>query len=89
MVLSKDDNFADGLGLDVQIHTKLVRFWSYIKRAAIRIGDDILEVEGSADMEKLDPVYWFNFVLQQSVKTVGGFPFKIIKGTGRDPHPQV
>ncbi|KAL3935356.1 MAG: hypothetical protein SGBAC_009114 [Bacillariaceae sp.] len=83
LVLSKDDNFADGLGLDVQIRTKLVRFWSYIKRAAIRIGDDVLEVEGSANMEKIDPVYWFNFVLRQPVKTMGGFPLKIIKGTGR------
>lgn len=83
LVLAKDADFADGLGLDVHIRTKLVRFWSYIKRAAIRIGDDILEVEGSADMEKKDPLYWFNFVHQRSVETVGGFPLKITKGTGR------
>jgi len=78
-----DSNFADGLGLDVQIRTKLVRFWSYIKRAAIRIGDDILEVEASADMSETDPLYWFNFVHQRAVKTVGGFPLQITKGTGR------
>ncbi|CAJ1940528.1 unnamed protein product [Cylindrotheca closterium] len=83
LVLAKDANFADGLGLDVQIRTKLVRFWSYIKRAAIRIGDDILEVEGSGDMSETDPLYWFNFVHQRPVQTVGGFPVQITKGTGR------
>ena len=51
LVLVKDPDFADGLGLDIQIRTKLIRFWSYIKQAAIRIGDDILEIEGSADPE--------------------------------------
>jgi len=75
LVLAKDENFADGLGLDVQIRTKLVRFWSYIMRAAIRIGDDIIEVEGSHD----EPEYWFNFRHNVEVETVGGFPLTIIK----------
>merc|ERR1712183_677508 len=46
MILVKDDDFADGLGLEVQTRTKMIRYWSYIKQAAIRIGEDILEVEG-------------------------------------------
>jgi hypothetical protein len=62
--------------MDVQIRTKLVRFWSYIKRAAVRIGDDIIEVEGSHD----EPEYWFNFRHNVEVETVGGFPLTIIKG---------
>jgi hypothetical protein len=74
LVLAKSDDFADGVGLDVQIRTKLVRFWSYIKQAAIRIGDDILEVEGSADMEDLESHYWVNFEYQGEVSTLGGFP---------------
>ncbi|CAJ1959551.1 unnamed protein product [Cylindrotheca closterium] len=77
MVLTRDHNFADGLGLEVQIRTKLVRFWSYIKRAAIRIGDDILEIEGSADPEDHDSRYWFNFQYQAGAAFVGGFPLKI------------
>ena len=51
MVLAKDPNFADGLGLDAQIRTKVVRYWSYIKSSAIRIGEDILEVEGGAETD--------------------------------------
>lgn len=73
-MLVKDPEFADGLGLEIQIRTKLVRFWSYIKTAAIRIGDDILEVEGNGD--KLSPVnnYWVNLEYQGELKTFGGFP---------------
>jgi hypothetical protein len=75
MILAKDSNFADGLGLEVQIRTKLVRFWSYIKSAAIRIGDDILEIEGTGDLEDKDTQnFWFNFEYQGEVKTLGGFP---------------
>jgi hypothetical protein len=87
MVLTKDPNFADGLGLDIQIRTKLVRFWSYVKQAAIRIGDDILEVEGTADALDNENHYWFNFEYQGGRKTynmnlkkhpviatLGGFP---------------
>merc|ERR1712151_340570 len=58
LVLVKDEKFADGLGIDVQIRTKLVRFWSYIKSAAIRIGSDILEVEGGEGEENPENVYW-------------------------------
>lgn len=83
MILTRDLNFADGLGLDVQIRTKLVRFWSYIKRAAIRIGDDILEVQGSMDPEpgQKEAQYWYNLeykgLAKTADKTIGGFPLKI------------
>jgi hypothetical protein len=72
LVLAKDPEFADGLGLDVGIRTKLVRFWSYIKQAAVRIGDDILEIEGSAD--PTDIHYWINLEYKGELKTLGGFP---------------
>eukprot|EP00980_Cylindrotheca_fusiformis_P008635 scaffold1836_cov97-Cylindrotheca_fusiformis.AAC.2 len=78
MILAKDDTFADGLGLDMQIRTKLVRYWSYIHRAAVRIGDDILEVEGTADdiLSAENNHYWINFEYQGELKTIGGFPIK-------------
>ncbi|CAJ1934982.1 unnamed protein product [Cylindrotheca closterium] len=85
LVLAKDANFADGLGLDVQIRTKLVRFWSYIKSAAIRIGNDVFEIEGSANGVE-DVRYWINMEFQGKVDTVGGFPLKILpanKGSKR------
>merc|ERR1711935_520332 len=77
MILAKDPKFANGVGLDVQIRTKIVRFWSYIHTAAIRIGDDILEIEGSIGNEDRDTHYWFNFQYQADASTVGGFPLTI------------
>jgi len=78
LVLAKDPNFADGLGMDVQIRTKLVRFWSYIKNAAVRIGEDILEVEGSYEEQGR---YWINWEYHGELETLGGFPVTMI---GRD-----
>lgn len=50
LVMMSDLSFAgDDAGLDIHIRTKLVRFWSYIKTVAIRIGNDILEIEGSIE----------------------------------------
>eukprot|EP00980_Cylindrotheca_fusiformis_P015008 scaffold4127_cov126-Cylindrotheca_fusiformis.AAC.4 len=49
MILVKDEDFADGLGLEVQIRTKLVKFWSFIRNAVIRIGEDTLEMQGSTN----------------------------------------
>jgi len=74
LILVKDNSFANGLGLEVQIRTKLVRFWSYIKSAAIRIGDDILEVQGNGNPDDIDNHYWFNLEYQGEIKTIGGFP---------------
>jgi hypothetical protein len=75
LTLVKDDNFAKGLGLNVQIRTKIVRFWSYIKQAAIRIGDDILEIEGNVE-PSTETRYWINFQYQGQLTSVGGFPVK-------------
>lgn len=78
LVVAKDPKFADGLGLDVHIRTKVVRFWSYIKNAVIRIGDDILEIEGSS-MEGIDKEvhYWFNYEYQGELTEFAGFPVTI------------
>ena len=73
LVLTKDESFANDIGLEVQIRTKVVRFWSYIKNAAIRIGEDILEVEGGAETEATNH-YWYNLAYQEKIETLGGFP---------------
>mmetsp|Transcript_7530 Transcript_7530/g.18125 ORF Transcript_7530/g.18125 Transcript_7530/m.18125 type:complete len:626 (+) Transcript_7530:1431-3308(+) len=80
MILTKDDNFAGGLGIEVQIRTKLVRYWSYIKSAAIRIGDDILEVQGSGNPTNEETNYWVNFNYNEELHTIGGFPVTLTKG---------
>eukprot|EP00980_Cylindrotheca_fusiformis_P005156 scaffold1092_cov87-Cylindrotheca_fusiformis.AAC.1 len=78
MILVKDEEFADGLGLEVQIRTKLVKFWSFIQNAAIRIGEDTLEMQGSPDLtvNKGNNHYWINSVYQGEVTTLAGFPVK-------------
>jgi hypothetical protein len=77
MVLTKDHGFAGGLGLEVQIRTKLVRYWSYIQRAAVRIGNDILEIEGSLDPENRDSHFWINLEYHGKATSIGGFPLSI------------
>ncbi|KAL3940258.1 MAG: hypothetical protein SGBAC_005174 [Bacillariaceae sp.] len=74
LVMMKQPEFADGLGIDVHIRTKIVRFWSYIKNVAIRIGNDILEIQGSADAEDAEAHYWVNFEYQGDLDTFAGFP---------------
>jgi len=74
LMLAKDPEFAGGLGIEVEIRTKLVRYWSYIKSAAIRIGSDVLEVQGSDDPKVGVAHYWMNFEYQAPVSTIGGFP---------------
>jgi hypothetical protein len=74
LVMAKDPEFADGLGLDVHIRTKLVRFWSYIKTVAIRIGNGILEIEGSANPQENESNYWINYEYQGDLTDFAGFP---------------
>eukprot|EP00980_Cylindrotheca_fusiformis_P015011 scaffold4127_cov126-Cylindrotheca_fusiformis.AAC.7 len=78
MILVKDEAFADGLGLEVQIRTKLVRFWSFIQNAAIRIGQDTLEMQGSHEpfVNKGNNHYWINSIYQGQLTSLGGFPAK-------------
>ena len=75
MVLLKDDDFADGLGLRVHIRTQIVRFWSYIRSATIQIGEEILELEGSADSQEVTNNYWYNYEYQGEIEDgLSGFP---------------
>jgi hypothetical protein len=74
LVMMNDPDFAGGLGLDVHIRTKIVRYWSYIRNVGIKIGNDILEIEGSADADDAEAHYWYNFEYQGELETVGGFP---------------
>jgi hypothetical protein len=50
--------FHDGLGLDIHVRTKIVRTWSYIDVAVVKIGKDVLEYKGSDDEH-----YWINKVV--------------------------
>jgi len=74
LVLMKDEDFAGGLGLDIHIRTKIVRYWSYIQSVAIRIQNDVLEIEGSPDADDEEPHYWYNYEYQAEVEDLAGFP---------------
>ncbi|CAJ1956423.1 unnamed protein product [Cylindrotheca closterium] len=82
LVLAKDPDFGNGLGLDVHIRTKIVRYWSYIQSVAIRIGTDVLEIQGNSD-SNLDPDYWINFEHLGDLDTFAGCP---VTQTTSGPH---
>jgi hypothetical protein len=50
LVLMKADEFSNGLGLRIHIRTKIEQSWSYVKFAAIKIGNDVLEVQGQGEV---------------------------------------
>ncbi|CAJ1954197.1 unnamed protein product [Cylindrotheca closterium] len=81
LVMTKVKNFANKEGVDLEIHlrTNMVRSWSYIKTAAIRIGNDILEVQGSAAKEDgIDKRhYHINFEHLGPLTHLGGYPVTI------------
>ncbi|KAL3939124.1 MAG: hypothetical protein SGBAC_006104 [Bacillariaceae sp.] len=79
MVSNKD--FADGRGIDIHIRTKIVRFWSFIENAVIRIGNDILEIAGSSEKGKAR--HWINYEGMGELETVGGFPVTINPGKNK------
>jgi hypothetical protein len=45
MVLAKNENFADGLGLHIHIRTKVESWYSYIQKVAVKIGENTLELD--------------------------------------------
>ena len=79
--MTKVKDFAgEGADLDIQLRTSMVRYWSYIKAVAIRIGNDILEVEGgSASNEDVEDNrhYRINYEYRGSLTSLGGFPVAI------------
>lgn len=65
-VLTSAPDFADGLGLDIHIRTKPRYQYSYIEAAAIRIGEDVLQIGSWGE-------YWLNGVESVDLPiTMGG-----------------
>jgi hypothetical protein len=56
LVLLHNPSFANGVGMDIHLRTKRTRQWSYVESAAVRIGQDSLEVTGG----KTENKYWIN-----------------------------
>lgn len=55
LVLLHNPGFANGLGMDIHIRTKIDTWWSYIETAVLRIGTDTFEVKGGDGLN-----YWIN-----------------------------
>ncbi|KAL3936709.1 MAG: hypothetical protein SGBAC_008028 [Bacillariaceae sp.] len=81
LVMTKVENFGnkEGNELEIQLRTSMVRYWSYVKSVAIRIGNDILEIEGSAAKEDgIDKRhYHLNFERLAPLVELGGYPVNI------------
>jgi hypothetical protein len=56
LLLLDNPQFKNGLGMTIHIRTKIQDFWSSVESAAIKIGDDIIEVAGGVHNEWL----WVN-----------------------------
>jgi hypothetical protein len=67
LVLVRNRDFAGGLGMDIHGRTKIHRDWSAFESAAVRIGNDIFEVQGKMH-------HWVNGVANAELPVViGGY----------------
>jgi len=81
LVLLKNSEFENGLGMYMHIRTKRMRMWSYVSNAAIQIGKDSFEVMGGGEHK-----FWRNGVLGRKerlqnegnemiqISTLSGYP---------------
>lgn len=64
--LLHNPTYANGVGLNVYIRTKINDYWSYVETAVLQVGDVTIEVRGSSAAEgkynrqQQSPRYWIN-----------------------------
>lgn len=66
-MLVKNTRFLNGLGLDINIRTKIRDWWSYIDSAVLRIGNDTFELHGGINTAS----FWINGKAGEVTKTKG------------------
>jgi hypothetical protein len=66
LVLLQNAKLDNGDSLDIHIRTQKTRAWSYIDTAAVRVGDDVLEVKGGKDENR----FWVNKQQQHDVDNI-------------------
>lgn len=79
MVLVHSEEFGNGLGLDIHLRTKARYEYSFIESAAVRIGDDILEVTSWGE-------YWMNGVGGADLEFMGDDFFVTHTADGKKKH---
>lgn len=73
MILAKSKNYANGMGMEIQVRTEIRRDWSFISEAVVRVGDDTLEIGGHGS-------YFINSVAggelsgEMELPSIGGLP---------------
>merc|ERR1712151_362615 len=83
LVLLHNPEFNNGLGMDIHIRTKQMRYWSYIKTAVIRIGNESFEVMA----ERKHNYYWNNriagdeeiYTMKELPATISGYNIQFRK----------
>jgi hypothetical protein len=82
LVMMKNPEFGNGLGMDIHMRTARMGSWSYISNAVIRIGEDTLEIVGG----QVETNFWINGIAGDSseisntelqttlTSTISGFP---------------
>lgn len=74
LVLLSNPGFNHGLGMDIHVRTKIFTWWSLIESAALKIGDNTLQIQGGTSGSIK---YWINGEekeLQTGNTALGDFP---------------
>jgi len=76
--LIESQKFGNGLGLDVQVRTTQRSWYSFIETAAVRIGNDVLEV-GTHGIQYLNGNSNIDFANEEAPANLAGYPIKYNK----------
>ncbi|CAJ1950756.1 unnamed protein product [Cylindrotheca closterium] len=52
----------------------MIRYWSYIQSAVVRIGQKVLEIQGKPGKLDTEIHYWINYEYQGELTEFAGFP---------------
>lgn len=66
LVLLSNNEFANGLGLNVHVRTKITNWWSSIESAVVQLGENILEIQGDG---KKSISYWLDGTKVEEMET--------------------
>jgi len=77
-ILLSNPDYADGLGLEIQIRTQVNDHWSFVRAVGIRIGDETFEIEASASDYTAAPRYWVNGKEHDTADTITSFASNVV-----------
>lgn len=85
LVMLSNPDYNEGQGMDIHLRTKLTKQWSFVSNAAIRIGEDILEVSGAERGSAHQ--YWLNGEAGKDLSFgISGHSISYEEGSGGSSH---